>query len=76
MSRLTGDSNFLIQNIDGMVILFHEYTDEEVVKFDPSDANACAIAQKTIYDSELMNDEEKCFAHFWSGYFYRAACGG
>jgi hypothetical protein len=71
MARLPSGT-WLIQQIDGQVILFHEYTEEEVVRFDPSNQNACAQAQKTIYDSEL-NPEDKCFAHFWSGYFYAYA---
>jgi hypothetical protein len=65
---------WLIQQIDGHVILFHRYTEQEIVRFDPSDANAAARAQKVIYDSDL-GDEEKCFAHFWSGYFYAHATG-
>jgi len=66
--------NYLIQQIDGMVILFARYTEEEIVRFDPSDANACATAQKVIHDTDLLDDEQKCFAHFWSGYFYANAC--
>ena len=62
--------NYLIQQIDGKVILFHRHSEEELVRFDPSDANACAQAQKAIYDLTELSDEEKCFAHFWSGYFY------
>jgi len=72
MAQLSG--GWLIQQIDGLVILSNQYYDEEVVRFDPSDANECAKAQKTIYDSKL-SAEDKCFAHFWSGYFYRSACG-
>lgn len=63
---------YLIQQIGGTVILFHRYTEDEIVRFDPADANAAAQAQKVIYDSDLP-DEEKCFAHFWSGYFYAYA---
>jgi hypothetical protein len=66
--------DYLIQQIGGNVILFHRDTEEEIVKFDPSDMNATAIAQRTIYDSQL-SDEDKCFAHFWCGYFY-AYSGG
>lgn len=74
MAKLPGE-RYLIQQIDGEVVLFHLYTEEELVRFDPSDANASAIAQKTIYDLEELSDEEKCFAHFWSGYFYAHAKG-
>jgi hypothetical protein len=68
--------NWLIQQIGGEVILFKRYTEEEIVRFAASDGNAAAQAQKVIYDSDQLTDEEKCFAHFWSGYFYAHATGG
>lgn len=73
MARLTHESNWLIQQIGGEVILFHEYTEEEVVRFNPFDVDDTAKKQKVIYESTQLTDEEKCFAHFWSGYFYRSA---
>ena len=60
--------NYLIQQIDGVVILFERYTEKEIVRYDPADPDAAAKAQKTIHDSDL-SPEDKCFAHFWSGYF-------
>lgn len=74
MARIA-NGNWLMQQIDGTVILFHEYTEEEIVRFDPSDANVAAIAQRFIYDCDQLSPEEKCFAHFWSGYFYAHAKG-
>jgi len=71
MARLPSE-RYLIQQIDGMVILFEDGTEEEIVRFDPSDQNATAIAQGKIFASDL-NDEDKCYAHFWSGYFYAHA---
>lgn len=68
--------NWLIQQHSGVVTLFHRYTEEEIVRFDPSDAKDCAIAQERIAHSDKLNDEEKCFAHFWSGYFYAHATMG
>lgn len=65
--------DWLIQQIDGEVILFNRFTEEEIVKFDPSNADDTAKAQKVIFDSRLLSTEDKCFAHFWSGYFYRNA---
>ena len=62
--------SWLIQQIGGEVILFQRYTEEEVVRFPADDADAAAKAQKVIYDTDQLTDEEKCFAHFWSGYFY------
>jgi hypothetical protein len=63
---------YLIQQIGDNVILFERYTEEEIVKFPVTDKDAISKAQKTIYDSGL-SDEDKCFAHFWSGYFYGIA---
>jgi len=68
VARLPSEE-YLIQEIGGEVILFQQYTEAEVVRFDPRDMDAVAKAQKTIHDSKL-SDEDKCFAHFWSGYFY------
>lgn len=75
MAGLPPDGTWLIQQIGGEVIVFHRYTEEEIVRFDPSDGNAAAIAQKTIHDSDLLNEEQKNFAHFWSGYFYAYGTG-
>lgn len=72
MAQLPPDGTWLINQIGGRVVLFHRYTEEELVAFDPSDANAAAQAQATIHQSDLT-DEQKCFAHFWSGYFYAHA---
>ena len=71
MARLPSEE-WLIQQIGGQVILFHEHTEEEVVRFDPGDGNAAAQAQKVIHESRL-SDEDKSMAHFWSGYFYAHA---
>lgn len=73
---LLPNSDYLIQQIDGKVILFHRYTEEELVRFDLSDANATAKAQKTIHNLTQLDDEDKAFAHFWSGYFYAHASNG
>lgn len=73
MARLPSEM-YVIQQSDGMVYLTDDISGVDIVKFDPSDANAAAQAQKVIYDSNL-SDEDKCFAHFWSGYFYAHAKG-
>lgn len=67
------DRKHLIQQIGGRVILFNRDTEEEFVKFDPSDADATAKAQLAIYELEGLDDESKAFAHFWSGYFHAHA---
>ena len=74
MARIC-ESEWFMQEIGGLVILFRDYDEEEIVRFDPTDANAVAQAQKTIHDTPFLNDEEKSFAHFWSGYFYAYGSG-
>ena len=69
MAQLPG-GDWLIQQINGMVILFRRYTEEEIVRFDPTDSNATAIAQGVIATCDQLDAEQKSFAHFWSGYFY------
>ncbi len=72
MARLA-NGEWLMQQIGGQVILFHEHTEEEILRFDPADANAAAQSQEIIHRDERLGPEEKCFAHFWSGYFYAHA---
>lgn len=70
MSGLPPDGRILVQQNDGIVTIFDSYTQEEYVRFDPTDADAAARAQKDIYDCSHLTAEQKCYAHFWSGYFY------
>lgn len=72
MARLA-NGEWLMQQIGGQVILFKEHTEEEIVRFDPADANASAQAQRVIYEDGRLSPEEKSFAHFFSGYFYAYA---
>jgi hypothetical protein len=65
---------YLIQQIDGIVILFEDGSEREIVRYSAGDQDATARAQKTIYDSEL-SPEDKCYAHFWAGYFWAHAGG-
>jgi hypothetical protein len=74
MARLPGE-RYLIQQHGGVVSLFDELTDAVLVTFDPSDQDEVARAQKQIYDLSVLTDEQKCFAYFWSGYFYAHAMG-
>jgi hypothetical protein len=62
-----------MQQIDGSVVLFNRNTEEELVRFNPMDANECAIAQGAIASLTELDTEQKSFAHFWSGYFYGCA---
>ena len=74
MARLPS-GQFLVQRSGDKVMLFEDGTERELVRIDASDADAFARAQLTIYESEL-SDEDKCFAHFWFGYFYAHAAIG
>lgn len=71
MARLPG-MQYLMQQIGGEVILFEDGSEREVVRYDVADQDATARVQLTIYQSEL-SDEDKCYAHFWSGYFWANA---
>jgi len=72
VAQLPPDGTWLIQQIDGLVILFHRYTEEEIVRFDPSDADASAQAQWSIDLDTRLDAEQKTFAHFWSRLLLRA----
>jgi len=72
MARLPSDM-YIINQVGDDVVLWEEGLETEIVRFDPLNADATARAQKVIYDSPLLSDEDKCFAHFWSGYFYACA---
>jgi hypothetical protein len=74
MARLPSE-RYVIQQINGEVLLYEDDTERVLVSFDPSDANQSARAQKAIHNDPELSAEDKCFAHFWSGYFYRAAVG-
>jgi hypothetical protein len=59
-----------MQQIGSDVVLFERYTEREIARFDPADGNSMARAQLVIHDSPELTDEQKDFAHLWSGYFY------
>jgi hypothetical protein len=70
MAQLPPDGDWLVQNIGGDIVIYHRYTEEEVVRYPSGNANATSKAQQIIFESEKLTDEQKCFAHFWCGYFY------
>lgn len=76
MAGLPPDGEWLVHLISEWVIVYHRYTEEEIVRFDPYDGDATAKAQSTIHESDKLSDEQKCFAHFWSGYFHACAVKG
>ena len=65
--------DWLIQQVSREVILFHRHTEEEIVRFVSADGDAAARAQQAIHDDPRLSQEDKSFAHFWSGYFYACA---
>lgn len=70
MAQLPPDGEWLVQSAGPFTAVFHRYTEEEVTRFLTSNANAAAIAQRQIHNTDKLTDEQKCFAHFWCGYFY------
>lgn len=73
MAQLPPDGEWLVQQIGGEVVLFHRYTEEEIAKWTPGDPNSFGPALKTIWETEVLNPEQKTFACFWAGYFYAHA---
>jgi hypothetical protein len=73
MAQLPPDGQWIIQLTDNHVILFDRETEEELVYFDARDADQAAMAQAIIHTTDRLTSEQKCFAHFWSGYFYAQA---
>jgi hypothetical protein len=71
VAGLPPDGEWVVQQNDGVVSIFNQYTQEEIVAFNTSEGvGVAARAQRIISDTERLTDEQKCFAHFWSGYFY------
>lgn len=70
MAQLPPDGTWIMQELGGQVVLFHRHTEEELIRFDPSSAHAAAQAQGDIHVLTQLDDQQKAFAHFWSGYFY------
>ena len=75
MARLPSEK-YLIQQIGDEVILFEDHSEMELARFDPTDQGATARAQGLIHGLTELSDEDKSFAHFWSGYFYAHATAG
>jgi hypothetical protein len=73
MAGLPPDGTWLVQQADGIVRVFNRYTEMEVVSFQAGNADEASRAQKVIDDSDDLDSEQKCFAHFWCGYFYAHA---
>lgn len=70
MAQLPPDGTWLIQQIDGEVVVFHRHTGDEVVRFDVADPDSFGPALKKIGTTLQLTPEQKSFAAFWTGYFY------
>lgn len=66
-------NEFLIQQLgDGQVILFRDGSDpdEILVRYDPRESNSMAAGIRQIWQSVILDDQDKAFACLWVGYFY------
>jgi len=72
MAQLPPDGTWLMQMVDNDIILFHRHTEEEILRVNCQDRDAIGKAQLVIHESDRLTPEQKCFAHFWCGYFYGA----
>lgn len=74
MAQLPPDGEWLVQLVGNDVIVLHRYSEEEIVHYDNTDADATAKAQYLLHLDDRLTTEQKTFAHFWCGYFH--AFGG
>ena len=70
MAQLPPDGQILVQLIDNDIIIFDRNTEFEYHRYDARVADDVAIAQGKIFNDERLTQEQRCFAVFWSGYFY------
>ena len=75
MAGLPPDGEWVIQNYGSEVVLSHRHTGEELVRYDASVADESAKAQGKIARLDQLTEEQRAFAHFWSGYFYSHLVG-
>ena len=71
MALLPG-SDWAIQLVGKKIIILNTSSQEVILE---GSANAKEIAkfQLDIHNNTSLNDEQKVFAHFWCGYFYRSS---
>jgi hypothetical protein len=75
MAGLPPDGEYLVQSEGDECFIVHAASGNELLRF-KLDGNSVARAQKDIYMSTELDAEQKCFAHFWSGYFYGCKATG
>lgn len=74
MARLPS-GEFLVQQIGDDVVVFEGYTERQIARFNPTNAESMLDGIRAISVSELSSDD-KAMAQFWSGYFYAHAVAG
>lgn len=75
MAQLPPDGTWLIQSIDGDVILAHRDTQEVLARWEAGDPNSFGPGLATVHADPRLTEEAKAFAAFWAGYFYAYARG-
>ncbi len=74
MAQLPPDGRYLVQKIGQAIVILERYTEDVLVSWTAADPGATARAQQDIHLHPDLTDEQKCFAHFWAGYFHAYAC--
>lgn len=74
MARLPSE-RYLMQDIGGRVVLFEDGTERELASFQAASEDMAVVAQCLMGALDELGDEDRCFAHFWSGYFHAHASG-
>lgn len=74
MAQLPG-GEWLVQNVgypDPEISVFHRYTEAEIVRVTPVDPKSFEPAMKVLSETDRLTPEQRLFAAFWLGYFYRS----
>lgn len=75
MAQLPPDGTWLIQQIDGEVVLHHRHTGEEIARWAADDQNEIGPGLAEVTSDARLTEEQKSIAAFWAGYFYAHARG-
>jgi hypothetical protein len=76
MAQLPPDGEWLMQQQEDQVVLFNRNTERELLRWCIDDPNLTAQMQHKIHLLKELTPEQKCFAHFWAGYFHAYTCHG
>lgn len=76
MAQLPPDGRWLVQQVDGTVMLFERDTEYEIARWNAGDQNSIGPALKLIAEAPELDLEQKSMATFWAGYFYAHARTG